>query len=269
MARNAMELKIVASDRLLGPLPLEELAEMAARGRIAAEDLVRPVGSGVWLRVTEVPRLAERLAPRPAPQPASQPASQPAPRPTPPAAPPAASQPTPQPASQPLPPPVAQAVAEVEDDELDESGGAEARVWRPRRKPHEEAAMEMAPMIDVTFLLLIFFMLTNSLANPASMAVPEALHGRGVTLEGQQLILIDEQGEYFLGESATRSSRADSLAALVKEVQANVRSNPVGLDVIISAHKDVKHLYVRQLLEGLASIDHLGQTLVGVEEKLD
>ena len=257
MARNAMELKIVASDRLLGPLPLEELAEMAARGRIAAEDLVRPVGSGVWLRVTEVPRLAERLAVRPAPRPA------------PPPAPPAASQPTPQPASQPLPPPVAQAVAEVEDDELDESGGAEARVWRPRRKPHEEAAMEMAPMIDVTFLLLIFFMLTNSLANPASMAVPEALHGRGVTLEGQQLILIDEQGEYFLGESATRSTHADSLAALLAEVKTNVRSNPVGLDVIISAHKDVKHLYVRQLLEGLASIDHLGQTLVGVEEKLD
>ena len=129
--------------------------------------------------------------------------------------------------------------------------------------------MEMAPMIDVTFLLLIFFMLTNTLANPASIAVPEAVHGRGVTLEGQQLILVGERGEYFLGETPTETSRADSLEALVAEVTKNVRATPIVLDVTVSAHKDVKHAHVRKLIEALAAVDDLGQIFIGVEEKLD
>ena len=69
-----------------------------------------------------------------------------------------------------------EAVAEIEF-ELDADGGG----WTPLKRADDsaEATMDMAPMIDVTFLLLIFFMLTNSLANPSPMVVPEAVHGRG------------------------------------------------------------------------------------------
>ena len=129
--------------------------------------------------------------------------------------------------------------------------------------------MEMAPMIDVTFLLLIFFMLTNSLANPTAMDVPAAVHGRGVTLEGQQLILIDGNGRYYLGDTANEQTATDSLDALVQEVGQNARQSKAPLDVIVSAHRDVKHRRVRELVEGLAGLDGLGAILLGVEEKLN
>ena len=129
--------------------------------------------------------------------------------------------------------------------------------------------MEMAPMIDVTFLLLIFFMLTNSLANPAAMEVPDAVHGRGVNLEGQQLILIDQEGRYYLGDAATEQTAADSLDALVREVGENVRASRQTLDVIVSAHRHCKHRYVRELVEGLGAVEDLGRIQLGVEEKLN
>ena len=47
---------------------------------------------------------------------------------------------------------------------------------KKRPMPEEVAteALNMTPMIDVVFQLLIFFMLTNSLANPAPLEVAEA-----------------------------------------------------------------------------------------------
>jgi len=228
MAPKAMHLRIVSQNKLLGPLSLEVLVQMAAQGRICAEDLVRPGGSRTWLRVTEVPELAARLVAPPAPEPVP---------------------------------------AGPEEDPA-ETGQASEPIRLGRRTRYEDAAMEMAPMIDVTFLLLIFFMLTNSLANPAAMDVPEAVHGRGVTLEGQQLILIDQNGGYYLGDTPNHQSAADSLDALVAEVHKNARASKLDLDVIVSAHRDVKHRHVRELLEGLATVEELGEILLGVEEKL-
>lgn len=229
MARRAMHLKIVARDQLLGPLPLETLVEMAAAGQISPDDLVRPGGSRVWIRVTEVPELAARLPLAPAPKPSW---------------------------------------TEAEEDPAEaREAGDPIRLGQRRR--HEEAAMEMAPMIDVTFLLLIFFMLTNSLANPAAMDVPEAVHGQGVPMENQLLILIDQHGSYYLGETATEQSAAVSVDALVQGVRKNVQASRETLDVIVSAHRDCKHRYVRELLEGLGAVDGLGEIRLGVEEKLD
>ena len=229
MAHKAMHLKIVAEDKLLGPLPLDTLIEMAIEGRISPEDLVRPGGSRAWLRVTEIPELAVYLA---------------------------------------LPPPAEPLPGGAEDDAA-EAAEALGPVRLSQRRRYEEAAMEMAPMIDVTFLLLIFFMLTNSLANPAAMDVPEAVHGRGVTMEGQQLILIDQNGQYYLGEVASEQTAAESLTALVEEVKQNAQASKEPLDVIVSAHREVKHRHVRELVEGLAGAEGLGQILLGVEEKLN
>ena len=129
--------------------------------------------------------------------------------------------------------------------------------------------MEMAPMIDVTLLLLIFFMLTNTLANPSPMDVPTALHGRGVNMEGQQLILIDQQGEYYLGDRARPENLAPSLDALAREVQQNAEHSQTAMDVIVSAHKRARYVEVRELIERLGGLEGLGRVMLGVEEKQD
>jgi biopolymer transport protein ExbD len=125
----------------------------------------------------------------------------------------------------------------------------------------------MTPMIDVVFQLLIFFMFSNQLANPNPIEVPEAQYGRGVMPDGKQAILIDEQGQYFLGESTKPENVSPSLEALLQEVETNASRVEGPLDVIISAHRQSHHREVRRLVEELDRIDNVGVIRLGVEER--
>jgi biopolymer transport protein ExbD len=111
-------------------------------------------------------------------------------------------------------------------------------------------------------------MLSNSLANPTPMEVPEAIYGRGVNLEGQQLLLVDQDGAYYLGADPRPENRAESIDALVAEVQTNASAVEGNMDVIISAHKKTKYLEVRDLVERLESVPGVGRLMLGVEEPM-
>lgn len=227
MAKSKLELKIVALDRVYSDVPDKTLIAWAMQGRISPDDLVRRVGSQHWHSVRDVPELAAHLPHGLAREPAG------------------------------------------EDEEEPEQDVDEAASWvarRPRRRG-EEAEVDMTPMIDVTFQLLIFFMLTHHLANPAPLAVPEAVHGRGVDAQGRQSILVDEAGHYYLGDVLKPDNEAPSLDALVSEVAANASAAPNALDVIVNADKSAKYVQVKRLVERLGSISNLGKVMIGVEEK--
>ena len=75
---------------------------------------------------------------------------------------------------------------------------------RPRKVTHEEVGLQIAPMIDVTMLLLFFFMLSGKLTKSQKLininlpraeaaVVPEDLSGRDV-------VNIDEKGQYIASE---------------------------------------------------------------------
>ncbi len=224
MASPMMELKIVSMGKVYGPVPMETLIRLASGGRISADDLVRPVKSQTWLKVTEIPALAARLPQRAMP---------------------------------------------IGDQELEqEASGGEP----PRRKPREveDTEMDMTPMIDVTFQLLIFFMLTHAMMHAPPVEVPEAVHGRGVNMEGQQFVLVDENGRYYLGDSPSDENATPSLDALVREVERNAGSGGgrASMDVIVHAHKQTKHHYVRELVNRLGGVPKIGKIMVGVQEAM-
>lgn len=223
MASRKMELKVVSLNRVYRPVPFDKLVQLAAQGRLSANDQVRPLGTETWYPVTEVPALAAAL-----PEPASVAAGGP---------------------------------VEIESGERWTMPSSAGKA--------EEADMDITPMIDVTFLLLIFFMLSNSMANPTPMDVPTAVYGRGVTLEGQQQILVDEEGACFLGDAPSDANRVESLDALVSEVRANAENVPDDMDVIVNGHKKANYLHVRKLIEELSGEEGLGKVMLGVEEELN
>lgn len=77
---------------------------------------------------------------------------------------------------------------------------------RMRRVHHEEVGLQIAPMIDVTLLLLFFFMLSGKLTKNAKMmniSVPTAQSGRVPEDMGDRdIINIDENGRLFSGNEA-------------------------------------------------------------------
>lgn len=228
MSQELMDLQLVALDRTYRNVTRQTLMQWAMEGRIAHADRLSPAGTQQWRNVLEFAWLAAAM-----------------------------------------PQGVLQHAGEVPTEEDPEIAADAAATWTFRRskRKYEEAEMDMTPMIDVTFQLLIFFMLTNQLANPAPIAVAEATYGRGISPEGKQIILVDERGRYYLGESTREENVASSLDALVAEVRTNASNVDGKLDVIVTAHKQSKHVQVRELVDKLGSVPNIGNILLGVEEK--
>ena len=62
------------------------------------------------------------------------------------------------------------------DDQTDED---DAPTLGHRRRKLDAGDLDITPMIDVTFLLLIFFMVTSTMKPPATADVPPARYGVG------------------------------------------------------------------------------------------
>lgn len=108
--------------------------------------------------------------------------------------------------------------------------------------------MDMTPMIDVTFLLLIFFMLTASFTVQQSLETPHSKidEPSTQTVEEQEdnmeyvEVIIDQNNTYYI----TTRGEAEVEAGSDRDMQARVRSakeeyNAVKL--IITAHVDSLH----------------------------
>lgn len=81
---------------------------------------------------------------------------------------------------------------------------------KPRR---EEQEINLTPLIDVVFLLLIFFMVTTTFKNHAALKVdlPEAsAQGSAETQQPLELV-IDREGGFHLGEQALIKADRESL----------------------------------------------------------
>ena len=80
---------------------------------------------------------------------------------------------------------------------------------RMRRVQHDEVGMQIAPMIDVTLLLLFFFMLSGKLTKDTKLldiSVPTAASGKIPEEMGDRdVINIDENGQLFSGNQPVPS----------------------------------------------------------------
>lgn len=89
---------------------------------------------------------------------------------------------------------------------------------RRRRVEHEEIGLQIAPMIDLTLLLLFFFMLAGKITKGEKLLdikVPVAKSGKIPSDEGERdIVNIDTQGQVFSG---SRPLTTKELTAHLKE----------------------------------------------------
>ena len=85
---------------------------------------------------------------------------------------------------------------------------------RMRRVQHDEIGMQIAPMVDVTLLLLFFFMLSGKLTKDTKLldiSVPTAASGKIPEEMGDRdVINIDGNGQLFSGNQPVSSKELTS-----------------------------------------------------------
>ena len=99
------------------------------------------------------------------------------------------------------------------------------------------AVLSMTPLIDVVFLLLIFFLVASRLSQEdreLDIPLPSAANAMPMTVEPQELIVnIDQDGVIFVNNQRLDSKQFQRMLGQV------IADNPLGQSVLIRADRRV------------------------------
>ena len=104
------------------------------------------------------------------------------------------------------------------------------------------SGLELTPMIDVVFLLMIFFLVASKLEEAdriIDVVLPKASAAKPLTVQPTEFIVnIDRDGKYFAG------ARPVTLAELSTLLVQAVANNPGRQQVIVRADENTLHRFV-------------------------
>jgi biopolymer transport protein ExbD len=115
-----------------------------------------------------------------------------------------------------------------------------------RKRPKEDAEMDITPMIDCTFLLLIFFTVTSTPDAQTALDLAPAKYGVGVSQRDSIIISLADGGEaqpaaVYLADGKVgeplKGAPADQEAEIRKAVEAGLAEGKK--DILIKAEKGV------------------------------
>ncbi len=118
---------------------------------------------------------------------------------------------------------------------------------RPRRR--EEPEINLAPLIDVVFLMLIFFMLSTTFIKEANLEVslPQASPQPVAPPHRPIEVTVNQQGRYFLDDQALPDNQRETLRrAIARRLKG---SDPRITQLIIRADGRTEHLHIVTALD--------------------
>jgi biopolymer transport protein TolR len=138
--------------------------------------------------------------------------------------------------------------------------------WGGQKRSIPEADLDITPMIDVVFLLLIFFMVTSTMQASADLEIPGAKHGVGMdsvrttvfivknpSAEGGDPVIVMENGNEV------------SLEEVTSEVQQKMQDNIT--QVIIKADGRVSHGFVQEVIKAVTSVEGVSFSIAVRDKK--
>ncbi len=121
-----------------------------------------------------------------------------------------------------------------------------------RRQPRDEEGINLTPLIDVVFLLLIFFMVSTTFTKETHLSVdlPEATGEPSTDIPDQLEILISIDGSYSVNGRALVNNQIDTLkSALEKTSEGNTK-----VPLVITADAKTPHQAVVQAMDAAGQL---------------
>lgn len=128
-----------------------------------------------------------------------------------------------------------------------------------KKRVHAQVNFDMTPMIDMTFLLLIFFMVTSKLSNEKikmDIALPSARVAQLTDATGDRdIINVDASGTYHVGNTPVTKQQ------LKAHLTARFKANPP-LKIYLRADKNTPSKMLKEFM-GLAAEAGAVTVLIG------
>ncbi len=134
----------------------------------------------------------------------------------------------------------------------------------PRRKKikHDEE-IDVAPLIDCTFILLMYFIVLQALSPRMDANVPAAQHGSAMKTDGASIITIklNKDTQQTTVKYDDKEGTVAGVTAYVAEGLRKQRTN-----VVIMADRDVPHGVVQKVLKAAGKVEGV-KLGIGVQDK--
>ncbi len=133
---------------------------------------------------------------------------------------------------------------------------AEQPIELVKTRQEADTEIDMTPIIDVTFQLLIFFMFAATLVKAAKLELPEAEHGIGVDVQTAVIITVGPPGPngrcpVYLGDTLDGEPvTVEEVARYVREQVAAGKEN-----VIVKAAATARHADVFAVEQAVAAVE--------------
>jgi biopolymer transport protein TolR len=145
-----------------------------------------------------------------------------------------------------------------------------------KRLPLVETELDMTPMIDMTFQLLIFFLVTFKADPSSGIQLPGAKYGEAVPAKNAIVISVKKEGDgppaIYKGKATdeSRRIRTTDLKDQETELETYIAEETVKdankTFIMIVAGKDVKYKDIKRVAEAAGRIAEIQQLYVAVLE---
>jgi len=125
-------------------------------------------------------------------------------------------------------------------------------------KPEEDVQINLTPLIDVVFLLLIFFMVSTTFDTTSQLKIklPEATQMQVQDPPQKLNLLIDANGSFFLNSRELSNNKSATLKAALERAMNGTR-----LPIVIQSDADSP---VQSLVTAMDVIGQMGLTQVSI-----
>ena len=122
-----------------------------------------------------------------------------------------------------------------------------------RRRPRTEVSIELTPLIDVVFLLLIFFMVSTTFIRETQLDLnlPEATGDLQQPEDQSIVVTIAEDGTYAVNDQALVNNQ---LATLMRALQQQMGENDAPKQLIITADANATHQAVVRAMDAAGQV---------------
>ena len=139
------------------------------------------------------------------------------------------------------------------------------------RPGHKEESVEvnLTPLIDVVFLLLIFFMVTTTFDRHARLKVslPES-SAKSTQQKDEPLVLsIDAKGNYFLNDRQIINQQLDTLKQAIQKTIAEKKQDTKDVALVLRADANTPHQSVVRAMDAASQLGMTKLSIATVEGK--
>jgi biopolymer transport protein ExbD len=123
---------------------------------------------------------------------------------------------------------------------------------RPGYNKKEDINIDLTPLIDVVFLLLIFFMVSTTFDRYAQLKVqlPEASNKAQQSTEAPLVLSIDARGNYFVDQRQVVNTSLETLKAAIQKTLGDRKD----VTVLLRADANTPHQAVVRAMDAAAQL---------------